>query len=127
MDFALTDDQAAIRDAIERICARFGDDYWLEKDRGGGFLARFHAGLVIGVDIGAPDIHARAPPDRFKTFKDFDVRGAIIRRRLRSGTDGRFGRLRFLRRFRVGSGASEEIWRHALSVRFVPESGKSNF
>ena len=46
MDFALTDDQAAIRDAIERICARFGDDYWLEKDRGGGFPTDFYDALA---------------------------------------------------------------------------------
>ena len=36
MDFALNADQLAIREAIGRICERFGDDYWLEKDRKGG-------------------------------------------------------------------------------------------
>jgi acyl-CoA dehydrogenase len=42
VDFSLTDEQLAIRGAVERICARFGDDYWLAKDRGGGFPDDFH-------------------------------------------------------------------------------------
>src|SRR5881394_586789 len=42
MDFALTSDQEAIRDAIAKICARFGDDYWLTRDRDGGFPHDFH-------------------------------------------------------------------------------------
>ncbi|MCC7348508.1 MAG: acyl-CoA/acyl-ACP dehydrogenase [Variibacter sp.] len=46
MDFSLTDDQKAIREAIERICARFGDDYWLARDRDGGFPHDFHAAFA---------------------------------------------------------------------------------
>ena len=46
MDFSLTDDQQAIREAIARICARFGDDYWLERDRSGGFPHDFHAAFA---------------------------------------------------------------------------------
>ena len=46
MDFALTDDQQAIVAAVEQICARFGDDYWLQKDREGGFPHDFHAALA---------------------------------------------------------------------------------
>lgn len=46
MDFALTEDQQAIRDAIGRICARFGDEYWLEKDRKGGFPTDFYDALA---------------------------------------------------------------------------------
>jgi acyl-CoA dehydrogenase len=42
MDFSLSTDQQAIRSAIERICVRFGDDYWLAKDRDGGFPHEFH-------------------------------------------------------------------------------------
>ena len=42
MDFALTDDQIAIRTAVEKICSRFTPDYWLEKDRNGGFPHDFH-------------------------------------------------------------------------------------
>ncbi len=42
MDFAFSPDQLAIRAAIEKICARFGDDYWLARDRAGGFPHDFH-------------------------------------------------------------------------------------
>ena len=42
MDFALSAEQEAIGDAVARICARFGDDYWLAKDRDGGFPGDFH-------------------------------------------------------------------------------------
>jgi acyl-CoA dehydrogenase len=42
MDFSLSADQEAIRSAVEKICARFGDDYWLAKDRDGGFPDDFH-------------------------------------------------------------------------------------
>jgi acyl-CoA dehydrogenase len=46
MDFSLTDDQLAIRDAVEKICVEFGDEYWLRKDREGGFPHDFHAALA---------------------------------------------------------------------------------
>jgi acyl-CoA dehydrogenase len=46
MDFALTPEQEAVRDAIGRICAGFGDDYWLAHDREGGFPAEFHQALA---------------------------------------------------------------------------------
>ncbi|MCO8614092.1 acyl-CoA/acyl-ACP dehydrogenase [Burkholderia multivorans] len=46
MQFDLTDDQRAIDSAIDKICARFGDDYWLERDRAGGFPHDFHAALA---------------------------------------------------------------------------------
>ena len=42
MDFSFSAEQQAIRSAIERICARFGDDYWLAKDKAGGFPHDFH-------------------------------------------------------------------------------------
>ena len=42
MDFSLSAEQLAIRAAVEQICARFGDDYWLAKDRDGGFPDDFH-------------------------------------------------------------------------------------
>jgi acyl-CoA dehydrogenase len=37
MDFSFTNEQEAIRVNVGKICARFGDDYWLRKDREGGF------------------------------------------------------------------------------------------
>ena len=46
MDFSLTEDQLAIRSAVERLCADFGDDYWLRKDREGGFPHDFHAAIA---------------------------------------------------------------------------------
>jgi acyl-CoA dehydrogenase len=42
MDFALSAEQQAICDAVGKLCARFGDDYWLAKDRDGGFPDEFH-------------------------------------------------------------------------------------
>jgi acyl-CoA dehydrogenase len=42
MDFSFSPDQEAIREAAGRICARFGEDYWLEKDEAGGFPHDFH-------------------------------------------------------------------------------------
>ena len=42
MDFAFTEEQERIREAIAKVCARFGDDYWLKRDREGGFPADFH-------------------------------------------------------------------------------------
>jgi acyl-CoA dehydrogenase len=42
MDFSFTSDQERIREAIAKLCARFPDDYWLARDREGGFPADFH-------------------------------------------------------------------------------------
>lgn len=46
MDFGLTEDQRAIRSAVEELCADFGDEYWLKKDREGGFPHDFHAAMA---------------------------------------------------------------------------------
>jgi len=46
MDFEFSSDQLALRDAISRVCERFPDDYWLERDRDGGFPHDFHAALA---------------------------------------------------------------------------------
>ena len=46
MDFALNDDQLAIRTAVEDICAGFGDEYWLKKDREGGFPEDFYGAMA---------------------------------------------------------------------------------
>ena len=35
-----------MRDAIEKICARFGDDYWLKRDSDGEFPHEFHRALA---------------------------------------------------------------------------------
>ena len=41
MDFALTPEQERIREAVQKICEKFDDAYWLKKDREGGFPATF--------------------------------------------------------------------------------------
>lgn len=46
MDFSLTPEQEAIRTAILGICSRFDDDYWLERDRNGGFPHELYAALA---------------------------------------------------------------------------------
>jgi len=35
-----------VRRAVDKICARFSDDYWLERDRDGKFPDRFHRSLA---------------------------------------------------------------------------------
>ncbi len=46
MDFALTSAQEQIRQEILRQCARFGDDYWLAKEREAVFPHEFYAAMV---------------------------------------------------------------------------------
>ena len=46
MNFALIDQQEAIRDAIAKICEGFDDVYWLNKDREGGFPHDFYKALA---------------------------------------------------------------------------------
>jgi acyl-CoA dehydrogenase len=46
MDFAFSEEQEKIREAIARICARFDDAYWLKKDKEGGFPAELHRALA---------------------------------------------------------------------------------
>jgi acyl-CoA dehydrogenase len=46
MDFALTDDQQNIRDAVLKHCSQFTDDYWRERDREGIFPADFYASMA---------------------------------------------------------------------------------
>ena len=46
MNFDLTPEQQQIRDAVERVCAPFDADYWLRRDREGGFPEDFHRALA---------------------------------------------------------------------------------
>lgn len=46
MDFRLTEDQAAICEAIAKQCARFDDDYWLRLDDEGLFPHEFHRAMA---------------------------------------------------------------------------------
>jgi acyl-CoA dehydrogenase len=52
MSFALTPEQLEIRDAVARLCERFGDDYWLKKDTDGGFPHEFHQAMAEGGWLG---------------------------------------------------------------------------
>ena len=42
MNYTPAGNRQSLQSAIERICARFGDDYWLARDRAGGFPEDFH-------------------------------------------------------------------------------------
>jgi acyl-CoA dehydrogenase len=46
------DEQRRIRAAIERLCAQFGDAYWLERDREGGFPEDFYKAVAAGGWLG---------------------------------------------------------------------------
>ena len=46
MNFAFTPEQEAIREAVTRVCAAFDANYWLEKDRHGGFPLDFHQAIA---------------------------------------------------------------------------------
>lgn len=46
MDFALSAEQESIREAVSRLCSRFDDAYWLERDRTGSFPHDFHAAVA---------------------------------------------------------------------------------
>ena len=37
MEFSFTDDQIAVRDAIAKLCEKYDDAYWLERDTDGQF------------------------------------------------------------------------------------------
>ena len=52
MDFALTEDQQSIRDGVLEHCARFPDDYWLERDRDGVFPRDFHQSMAAAGWLG---------------------------------------------------------------------------
>jgi acyl-CoA dehydrogenase len=46
VDFELTEDQQTIRTAVLKHCARFPDDYWLERDHDGAFPGDFHRSMA---------------------------------------------------------------------------------
>jgi acyl-CoA dehydrogenase len=62
MDFSFTPEQEHIREAIERLCAPFDADYWLRKDREGGFPDDFHRALADAgwLGIAMPEAHGGA-------------------------------------------------------------------
>jgi acyl-CoA dehydrogenase len=46
MDFQLSEDQLAVKAAIEKVCAPFGDEFWLARDRDGRFPHEFHQAMA---------------------------------------------------------------------------------
>jgi acyl-CoA dehydrogenase len=52
MHFARTEAQQEIGEAILKICAGFGEDYWLERDRDGAFPHAFHRAIADGGWLG---------------------------------------------------------------------------
>ena len=52
MDFSLTPDQQDVCDAVQKICAGFDDDYWLERDKSGEFPEDFHRAMAGGGWLG---------------------------------------------------------------------------
>ena len=46
MNFSFTPDQLAITDAIAKLCAKFDAQYWLERDRAGGFPEDFYRAVA---------------------------------------------------------------------------------
>jgi acyl-CoA dehydrogenase len=52
IDFALSELQQSLRDAVEKICARFDDDYWLKRDREGAFPEEFRAAIAAAGWLG---------------------------------------------------------------------------
>ena len=46
MEFGFTAEQEAIREAVTQVCAPFDAEYWLQKDRHGGFPLDFHQAIA---------------------------------------------------------------------------------
>lgn len=62
MDFSFTDEQNSIREAVASICQRFGDDYWLSRDRDGQFPEEFVKAITDGgwLGIAMPEAYGGA-------------------------------------------------------------------
>src|SRR5437763_14205919 len=62
MDYRLTEEQQSIVAAAERICAKFPLEYWLERDREGGFPEEFYNEVARGgwLGIAMPEAYGGA-------------------------------------------------------------------
>src|SRR6266403_1221177 len=62
MDFSLSPEQQQIRDEVRKLCVKFDDAYWLEKDRSGDFPHELHAALAAAgwLGIAMPPEHGGA-------------------------------------------------------------------
>lgn len=52
MDFRMTEEQEAIRDAVQKTCEPFDDAYWLDRDETGIFPDDFHKAMADGGWLG---------------------------------------------------------------------------
>ena len=57
--FTLSDEQQSIRANVQKLCAQFGDDYWLAKDKTAEFPHEFHRAFADGGWLGI------AMPERY--------------------------------------------------------------
>jgi acyl-CoA dehydrogenase len=62
MEFGLSEAQLAVQGAVAQLCTGFGDEYWLQHDRDGGFPTEFHQALAKGGWLGIcmPEAHGGA-------------------------------------------------------------------
>ncbi len=52
MNFEFNEQQLAVKDAVERICAQFDENYWLERDTDGAFPEEFVRAITEGGWLG---------------------------------------------------------------------------
>jgi acyl-CoA dehydrogenase len=62
MSYSLTDDQRNIRAEVERLCSRFDDAYWAERERTATFPEAFYRAVAEGgwLGIAMPQEHGGA-------------------------------------------------------------------
>src|SRR5499433_2114645 len=62
MDFSLSPEQQQIRDEVRKLCLKFDDTYWLDKDRSGEFPHELHAALAAAgwLGIAMPEAYGGA-------------------------------------------------------------------
>lgn len=62
MDFSFSEEQRALEDAVARLCARFDERYWRDRDATGAFPADFHRAMADGgwLGIAVPEAYGGA-------------------------------------------------------------------
>jgi len=59
MEFGFSTEQLAIQEAVGKVCAEFGDDYWLSRDQDGRFPEEFVQAITEGgwLGIAMPEVY----------------------------------------------------------------------
>lgn len=52
MEFSFSSEQRAVQDAVSEICRKYPDEYWLRRDREGGFPEDFYQDFTAGGWLG---------------------------------------------------------------------------